>query len=264
MNCRKGFDNDRYLQEQTAAILDAGRAVRQQALPRIRRQAALRLPRRAGAARLRPEREDAPALRAEGQGRHPALHLRRRHRAQKDPGRLRHHLRRRRAQADRRPARAGASTCWGSSSPASTTSPPPSCSRTSSSAATSTSTPTASRRAIPPTSNTIVSDEGYGANDYIETQKPLVIVTGPGPGQRQAGHLPVAALSRLPPGDSVGVREVRDLPHLEHPAQAPGQHRLRGGHGRHPRLQPHRPLPPGGLPEDGRQLQPRRRGLPGR
>jgi len=28
----------------------------------------------------------------------------------------------------------------------------------------------------------IVSDEGYGANEYIETDKPLVIVTGPGPG----------------------------------------------------------------------------------
>ncbi|MFO7618264.1 MAG: DUF1846 family protein, partial [Thermoplasmata archaeon] len=28
----------------------------------------------------------------------------------------------------------------------------------------------------------IVSDEGYGANAYIETSKPLVIVTGPGPG----------------------------------------------------------------------------------
>ena len=28
----------------------------------------------------------------------------------------------------------------------------------------------------------IVSEEGYGANDYIETSKPLVIVTGPGPG----------------------------------------------------------------------------------
>jgi uncharacterized protein (UPF0371 family) len=28
----------------------------------------------------------------------------------------------------------------------------------------------------------IVSDEGYGANAYIETEKPLVIVTGPGPG----------------------------------------------------------------------------------
>ena len=28
----------------------------------------------------------------------------------------------------------------------------------------------------------IVSDEGYGANDYIDTNHPLVIVTGPGPG----------------------------------------------------------------------------------
>jgi uncharacterized protein (UPF0371 family) len=28
----------------------------------------------------------------------------------------------------------------------------------------------------------IVSDEGYGANTYIETQNPLVLVTGPGPG----------------------------------------------------------------------------------
>ncbi len=28
----------------------------------------------------------------------------------------------------------------------------------------------------------IVSDEGYGANEYIATEKPLVIVTGPGPG----------------------------------------------------------------------------------
>ena len=28
----------------------------------------------------------------------------------------------------------------------------------------------------------IVSDDGYGANDYIETEHPLVIVTGPGPG----------------------------------------------------------------------------------
>ncbi|MBM4083582.1 MAG: DUF1846 family protein, partial [Planctomycetes bacterium] len=29
---------------------------------------------------------------------------------------------------------------------------------------------------------TIVSDEGYGANEFIETKKPLVVVTGPGPG----------------------------------------------------------------------------------
>jgi uncharacterized protein (UPF0371 family) len=29
---------------------------------------------------------------------------------------------------------------------------------------------------------TIVSDEGYGRNEYIKTDKPLVVVTGPGPG----------------------------------------------------------------------------------
>lgn len=28
----------------------------------------------------------------------------------------------------------------------------------------------------------IVSDEGYGANEYIKTEKPIVVVTGPGPG----------------------------------------------------------------------------------
>ena len=30
--------------------------------------------------------------------------------------------------------------------------------------------------------DTIVSDEGYGKNDYIETEKPLVVITAPGPG----------------------------------------------------------------------------------
>lgn len=43
--------------------------------------------------------------------------------------------------------------------------------------------------------DTIVSPEGYGANPYIETSRPLVVVHRPGPRQRQARHLPVAALS---------------------------------------------------------------------
>src|SRR5690606_9633030 len=30
--------------------------------------------------------------------------------------------------------------------------------------------------------DTIVSDEGYGMNPYIETTKPIVVVTAPGPG----------------------------------------------------------------------------------
>jgi uncharacterized protein (UPF0371 family) len=37
-------------------------------------------------------------------------------------------------------------------------------------------------RGYPTDVDLIVSDEGYGANEHIETQRPLVIVTGPGPG----------------------------------------------------------------------------------
>ncbi|HNR13694.1 MAG TPA: DUF1846 domain-containing protein [Thermodesulfobacteriota bacterium] len=37
-------------------------------------------------------------------------------------------------------------------------------------------------RGYPTDVELIVSDQGYGANDYIETKKPLVVVTGPGPG----------------------------------------------------------------------------------
>ncbi len=37
-------------------------------------------------------------------------------------------------------------------------------------------------RGYPTDIETIVSDEGYGENQYIETEKSLVVVTGPGPG----------------------------------------------------------------------------------
>ncbi len=37
-------------------------------------------------------------------------------------------------------------------------------------------------RGYPTDVDLIVSDEGYGANDYIETENKLVVVTGPGPG----------------------------------------------------------------------------------
>jgi uncharacterized protein (UPF0371 family) len=36
-------------------------------------------------------------------------------------------------------------------------------------------------RGYPTDVDTIVSDEGYGANEYIQTDKPIVVVTGPGP-----------------------------------------------------------------------------------
>ncbi len=37
-------------------------------------------------------------------------------------------------------------------------------------------------KGYPTDADLIVSDEGYGANEYIKTKNPLVIVTGPGPG----------------------------------------------------------------------------------
>ena len=37
-------------------------------------------------------------------------------------------------------------------------------------------------RGYPTDVDLIVSDDGYGVNEYIKTQKPLVVVTGPGPG----------------------------------------------------------------------------------
>jgi len=37
-------------------------------------------------------------------------------------------------------------------------------------------------RGYPTDVETVVSDQGYGANQFIEVSKPLVVVTGPGPG----------------------------------------------------------------------------------
>ncbi len=67
----------------------------------------------------------------------------------------------------------------------------------------------------------IVSDEGYGANEYIPTEKPLVIVTGPGPA---SGKL-ATCLSQLYHDDKRGIKSgyakfetfpIWDLP-LKHP-----------------------------------------------
>ena len=40
----------------------------------------------------------------------------------------------------------------------------------------------------------IVSDEGYGKNDYIETSRSLIVVTAPRAGKRQDGNLSFPAL----------------------------------------------------------------------
>ncbi|MCU0277179.1 MAG: DUF1846 domain-containing protein, partial [Acidobacteria bacterium] len=57
-------------------------------------------------------------------------------------------------------------------------------------------------KGYPTAIETIVSDEGYGANEYIETAKPIVVVTGPGPG---SGKL-ATCLSQLYHEHRRGVR----------------------------------------------------------
>jgi len=67
----------------------------------------------------------------------------------------------------------------------------------------------------------IVSDQGYGVNEYIPSQKPLVVVTGPGPG---SGKL-ATCLSQMYHDYKQGIKSgyakfetfpIRDLP-LKHP-----------------------------------------------
>ena len=48
----------------------------------------------------------------------------------------------------------------------------------------------------------IVSDEGYGTNDYIETQRPLVVITAPGPGSGKMA----TCLSQLYHDNRRGIR----------------------------------------------------------
>jgi uncharacterized protein (UPF0371 family) len=76
-------------------------------------------------------------------------------------------------------------------------------------------------RGYPTDVDLIVSPEGYGANSFIETDKPLVVVTGPGPG---SGKL-ATCLSQLYHEHERGVRAgyakfetfpIWDLP-LKHP-----------------------------------------------
>ena len=77
----------------------------------------------------------------------------------------------------------------------------------------------------------IDSEEGFGRNDYVETSRPLVIVTAPGPG---SGKMAVC-LSQLYQENRRGVSrlcQVRDLPRMESSAETPRKRGLRGRYGR--------------------------------
>lgn len=79
-------------------------------------------------------------------------------------------------------------------------------------------------KGYPTNIDVIVSDEGYGANEYIPTQKPLIVVTGPGPG---SGKL-ATCLSQMYHDYKRGVKSgyskfetfpIWDFP-LKHPVNA--------------------------------------------
>lgn len=69
--------------------------------------------------------------------------------------------------------------------------------------------------------DTIVSDEGFGANPYIETTKPIVVVTAPGPNSGKLG----TALSQLyhenRMGKSVGYSKYETFPVWNLPLKHP-------------------------------------------
>ena len=104
--------------------------------------------------------------------------------------------------------------------------------------------------------NLIVSDKGYGKNEFVQTERPLVVVTAPGPG---SGKMAVC-LSQLyqehQRGVKAGYAKFETFPYLESSAQSSGQHRLRGGHGGPERRQHAGPLPSGKVRRECCQLQP--------
>ena len=69
--------------------------------------------------------------------------------------------------------------------------------------------------------DTIVSDEGYGANPYIETTKPIVVVTAPGPNSGKLGTCLSQLYHENKRGNSVGYSKFETFPvwnlHLNHP-----------------------------------------------
>lgn len=67
----------------------------------------------------------------------------------------------------------------------------------------------------------IVSDEGYGANEYIKTEKPLVVVTGPGPGSGKLATCLSQFYHEYKRGVKAGYAKFETFPiwnlHLKHP-----------------------------------------------
>ncbi|MCC0782236.1 DUF1846 domain-containing protein [Clostridioides sp. ES-S-0108-01] len=69
--------------------------------------------------------------------------------------------------------------------------------------------------------DTIVSDEGYGANEYIETTKPIVVVTAPGPNSGKLGTCLSQLYHENKRGNVVGYSKFETFPVWNIPVKHP-------------------------------------------
>lgn len=69
--------------------------------------------------------------------------------------------------------------------------------------------------------DTIVSDEGYGSNSYIETTKPIVIVTAPGPGSGKLGTCLSQLYHEYKRGRAAGYSKFETFPVWNIPLKHP-------------------------------------------
>ena len=69
--------------------------------------------------------------------------------------------------------------------------------------------------------DTIVSDEGYGANPYIETTKPIVVVTAPGPNSGKLGTCLSQLYHENKRGNAVGYSKFETFPVWNVPLKHP-------------------------------------------
>ena len=66
-------------------------------------------------------------------------------------------------------------------------------------------------------------------NDYIETKRPLVVVTAPGPGSGKMATCLSQLYHENKRGVKAGYAKFETFPDLEYPVKAPGQPGIRGG-----------------------------------
>ena len=67
----------------------------------------------------------------------------------------------------------------------------------------------------------IISDEGYGANDYIETTKPIVVVNGPGPGSGKMATCLSQVYHEFQRGEPCGYAKFETFPIWNLPLKHP-------------------------------------------